>query len=205
MLASKGGLSSLRKKKNATTSKEKELFQAVNIGDSEKVMKLLTNTDINTRHKRGRTLLHMAALTEHSAVVSMLLERKGIDVNIVDDDGNTALHLAALFNRLDNAALIINHPSKDALILNNNMKTPYECAKSQDMRNLLGMYTRPEHEPVSFLPEKEPKPQRKVELPEAAQAPSPYTDSQVARRERNLKQRSRTKSAEAPSGVCAIL
>lgn len=49
---------------------------------------------ISTPNNKGYTALHEAAIWGNTEIVTDILERKLIDVNVGDLDGNTVLHLA---------------------------------------------------------------------------------------------------------------
>jgi ankyrin repeat protein len=53
---------------------------------------------ISTPNNKGYTPLHEAAIWGNTEIVTDILERKLIDVNVGDLDGNTVLHLAGKNN-----------------------------------------------------------------------------------------------------------
>lgn len=71
------------------------LHWAVRRGQVENVRNLLGREDIEARDFQGRTPLHIAVLSGHDAIVSLLL-RNGADVNARDQWGITPLRRAEL-------------------------------------------------------------------------------------------------------------
>ena len=65
-------------------------------GDLEAVRAALQfGVDVNSKDKYGQTGLMKALFGKRTAVARLLLNQRGINVNIIDNCGNTALHFAA--------------------------------------------------------------------------------------------------------------
>jgi hypothetical protein len=87
-------------------SKNKELLEASEKGDVEKVKKLLKEgADLNAKNWFGWTPLHLAAYNGHIEVVKLLIE-KGANVN-ARNNGDTPLHLAAENGHIEVVKLLI--------------------------------------------------------------------------------------------------
>jgi ankyrin repeat protein len=82
----------------AESFKIKRLFEAVRIGDSVRIKKLLEQrAPVNAQDESGDTPLHVATLEGHAAVVELLLNA-GAHVNGRAGTGLTALHVAVFWN-----------------------------------------------------------------------------------------------------------
>ncbi|XP_075891211.1 poly [ADP-ribose] polymerase tankyrase-2-like isoform X2 [Nelusetta ayraudi] len=88
----------------------RELFEACRSGDLDRVQKLLTPQNVNSRDLAGRksTPLHFAAGFGRKAVVDFLL-RNGAGVHARDDGGLISLHNACSFGHADVVNLLLRH------------------------------------------------------------------------------------------------
>lgn len=89
--------------------KEKALFRAAWNGDSEQVLKLVSEgVDVNAREAGSYdTPLHYAAQQGQTSVAGLLID-KGADVHAVNSNGNSPLSLAARMGHTDTARLLID-------------------------------------------------------------------------------------------------
>ena len=78
--------------------------------------------------KYGRSALHVACEFTHGdfriAIAHILLQQKGINVNIQDDDGNTPLHLAVERRMSKVVTMLLKNPLIDVDIKNKEDKPP---------------------------------------------------------------------------------
>ena len=90
-----------------------ELFlEAVKDGDLANVTQMLEDgIDVNAHDENGKTALMWACLNEHAIVALALLERKDIEVNLMNKKDNTALHWASYSGML---AVVEKLIAKDA-------------------------------------------------------------------------------------------
>ena len=65
-------------------SESTTFIQAAEDGDLNTVQSLVDNVKINSKD-RGKTALHKAVANERLDVISFLVARHGVDVNIADD------------------------------------------------------------------------------------------------------------------------
>lgn len=80
---------------------ERQLIRAASQGDLSQIQALLADgADVNARREDG-TALMLAAKGGHKAVVTVLCQQPGIDLNATAWDGATALMLASVNNHLD--------------------------------------------------------------------------------------------------------
>jgi ankyrin repeat protein/serine/threonine protein kinase len=91
-------------------TKNKELLEASEKGDVEKVKELLKEgANINAKNKFGYTPLHVVADRGHIEIVKLLIEH-GADVNAKDNIfGHTPLHKAAYNGHIEIVKLLIEH------------------------------------------------------------------------------------------------
>ncbi|KAM4624549.1 poly [ADP-ribose] polymerase tankyrase-2 [Polymixia lowei] len=88
----------------------RELFEACRNGDVERVRKLVTPENVNSRDTAGRksTPLHFAAGFGRRDVVDFLLQR-GANVHARDDGGLISLHNACSFGHAEVVNLLLHH------------------------------------------------------------------------------------------------
>uniref|UniRef100_A0A668T9G4 Poly [ADP-ribose] polymerase n=1 Tax=Oreochromis aureus TaxID=47969 RepID=A0A668T9G4_OREAU len=87
-----------------------ELFEACRSGDLERVRKLMTAENVNSRDTAGRksTPLHFAAGFGRKDVVDFLLQN-GASVHARDDGGLISLHNACSFGHAEVVSLLLHH------------------------------------------------------------------------------------------------
>ncbi len=108
---------------------------------TDKIAKLLIDlgANVNFVSKGGITPLHLSAEVGSINVTKVLIQ-KGANVNAKDDTDSTPLHGASEWNRLAIAKLLVKHgANKSAKIAKGHKKgkTPYDLARSTDMKQLL--------------------------------------------------------------------
>ncbi|KAL3968178.1 endophilin-A [Sarotherodon galilaeus] len=88
----------------------RELFEACRSGDLERVRKLVTAENVNSRDTAGRksTPLHFAAGFGRKDVVDFLLQN-GASVHARDDGGLISLHNACSFGHAEVVSLLLHH------------------------------------------------------------------------------------------------
>ncbi|XP_030610864.1 poly [ADP-ribose] polymerase tankyrase-2-like [Archocentrus centrarchus] len=88
----------------------RELFEACRSGDLERVRKLVTAENVNSRDTAGRksTPLHFAAGFGRKDVVYFLLQN-GANVHARDDGGLISLHNACSFGHAEVVSLLLHH------------------------------------------------------------------------------------------------
>jgi len=69
---------------------------------------VLSQKDVNTLYKDGKTLLHYAANKGYLEIVTLLLE-KGAGINIQDKDGRTPLHEAMSYRAFEVARFLVEN------------------------------------------------------------------------------------------------
>ncbi|CAI7640376.1 unnamed protein product [Penicillium manginii] len=78
------------------SSREHPLFIATRKGSKEMVQILISyGANLNIRNRKGRSLLHQAAMKGQSDILQILLGYDMISLSAIDARGSTALHLAA--------------------------------------------------------------------------------------------------------------
>jgi len=83
------------------------IYDAAEDGNIEAVKQhLAAGTDVNTKYRRGKTLLHRAIANGYKEIFELLIA-KGADVNAKDDDEWTPLHLAAIDGYKEIAEVLI--------------------------------------------------------------------------------------------------
>ena len=94
---------------NGWTAMHHAVFERGSSRDQMKRVQALLEQDIevNAKTNRGRTALHLAAVSEYSnTAVLKYLVINGADIDAVDNDGNTPLMLAASRNRYDTVEML---------------------------------------------------------------------------------------------------
>lgn len=113
------------------------LHAAAGRGNLEIVLLLINNgANVNSRDDRGETPLHHAS-REHAESVELLI-KKGADVNVPDQGGATPLHNAVYADNMKIAELLVKAGADlKAEDEEEGRLTPLECAKSEEMKELL--------------------------------------------------------------------
>lgn len=88
---------------------------------------------------QGRSPLHLAAHNGNDALVKLLLEQPGVNVNAVDDFGRTALHHACLREK-DDAAKALLAAGAQADLYDKNGFTPLQLAVHMGNTDLLPVF-----------------------------------------------------------------
>lgn len=117
------------------TPAAKELYAAALGGDLVRVKALLDAEPdlLSSRHSKGFSPLHAAAVRDREQVARLLLARN-INVNDTEEFGNTALHMAAVKGHTDMAELLLtNNANVDAK--NSESATPLWVAAEQGRRD----------------------------------------------------------------------
>ncbi|KAF7647987.1 hypothetical protein LDENG_00163780, partial [Lucifuga dentata] len=96
--------------RSAAGEASRELFEACRSGDLDRVRKLLTAENVNSRDTAGRksTPLHFAAGFGRKDVVDFLLQN-GANVHARDDGGLISLHNACSFGHAEVVSLLLHH------------------------------------------------------------------------------------------------
>jgi ankyrin repeat protein len=95
-----------------------ELIKAIKEGQTIGVIQglitqLLNETEgVNTKYNNGDTALHWAAADGRQDIVGLLLQQKGIDVNLQNEDGDTALIWAAFEGHQEIVQLLVAKGAK---------------------------------------------------------------------------------------------
>ncbi len=125
-------------------TKEADLFLAVENGEIEIVEKLLKRglfsrpPNLKTLNDFGASVLHIAAIHEHTNILRKLLA-SGSDIDALDGDGRTALHYAAIKRNLEMTRWLLQKRA-DASIQDQSGQTPLDYArqyKFQDIEALI--------------------------------------------------------------------
>jgi hypothetical protein len=121
-----------KSKNTSTTSKRdadsKEFREYSMHGSLEKVQNLTKGSDIHAvEDYSGRSALHKAAFWGHTDVVGYLLGL-GLDANAKDFNGDTPLHDAARFAHEGVVRALLDCPTVDMTVTNNDGRTPLEVA-----------------------------------------------------------------------------
>ncbi|GLD63224.1 tankyrase-2-like protein [Lates japonicus] len=123
----------------------RELFEACRSGDLERVRKLVTAENVNSRDTAGRksTPLHFAAGFGRKDVVDFLLQN-GANVHARDDGGLISLHNACSFGHAEVVSLLLHHGA-DANARDNWNYTPlHEAAIKGKIDVCIGEYRKDE-------------------------------------------------------------
>ncbi|XP_070319307.1 putative ankyrin repeat domain-containing protein 20A5 isoform X4 [Odocoileus virginianus] len=88
----------------------RKIHKAASVGNVAKVQQvlLLGENGLNEKDKMNRTALHLACANGHSAVVTLLLERKCL-LNLCDSENKTALMKAVECQEEECATLLLEH------------------------------------------------------------------------------------------------
>jgi len=132
----------------AAQSVDQRFWNAVSEGEAEEVRRILAKNpglDVNRKFEEGpgggsffrnilqlfrytdKIPLHCACAKGHASVVSVLLARRGIDVNL-KDQGNTALMRACAEGHASVVSLLLAHPEVDVNLKDNDGNTPFKRA-----------------------------------------------------------------------------
>ena len=147
-------------RKNADTTHDQQIFDAVEKGAAGKLDKLLSRVEgsPDCRDRQGRTPLMLAAEAGNAALVGVFA-RHGADVNAVDTDGETALMKAAYGDHLDVLELLVSKGAAPDM-RNNEGFLALEIAQEMGHEDL-----------VAFLSAQSPAPTESIET-----NTSPHTD-----------------------------
>lgn len=83
---------------------------------------------VNAPNNQGNTALHLAAGTEHTKSIEVLLNCRFVDVNAANDDGDTPLHIACRMNRLESVKTLVAHEKTHVNAQNISGNTPIHLA-----------------------------------------------------------------------------
>ena len=105
------------------------------------VLKALSSSDmhpldLNVQDNEGNTAMHIATNFAKVDVVSFFMERK-VDINIQNTNGNTPLHIACRNNIVNIAEMILNDPSTDISIKNNEGLAPNQLDLSLNIHAVI--------------------------------------------------------------------
>ena len=92
---------------------------------------LALGEDVNFADHLKRTALMAAVMGGHEAIVRLLIEQPGIDLNLRDSlevEANTALHHAVLEGQNSILRVLLQQPQLDVNLLNNHDHSPLMAA-----------------------------------------------------------------------------
>ena len=94
--------------------------------DRSEIVKLLIEKrcDPNSKNKKRRTLLHIAAHNGNVKLTSSLLNAKRCILNLPDKHGNIPFHCACSSGSLDTVEMLVSHGGFDINIPNKEGSTP---------------------------------------------------------------------------------
>ena len=94
----------------AVTYDSVDFFRAVNIDNADAVKRMLAaGVDPNQLDPRGQPALIVALQTESVKVAKVLMDAKGIDIDVVNHAGETPLMMAALKGEAELATALVAH------------------------------------------------------------------------------------------------
>jgi cytohesin len=118
-----------------------EIHDLVAVGELESVQSALESQPelVKARNENGRTPLHIACRSDHSAIVEYLVAR-GAEVNARDDYQSTPLHFAAYRNLTETIQVLLEHEAEiDAQ--NHAQATPLHYAALADHAEAVQLLT----------------------------------------------------------------
>lgn len=95
------------------------------------------NTTMSQFNSPFGNLLHITASFGSVGLLKKLIEQSGLNVNAQTDQGSTPLHVAARQNRVDVVEFLMALDEIDDTIRDLEGRTPLECAKSRQVRNVI--------------------------------------------------------------------
>jgi cytohesin len=127
LLAACGGKQDESLKKSVNEAAIKEVFDAAESGNLNKVKKLINEgIGVNARNEDGETLLHLAARHTNIELAELLIN-SGAEVDIRDKSGATSLHESAWFGQKSFLQFLISKGA-DINATDNNGYTPLDYA-----------------------------------------------------------------------------
>ena len=125
-----------------------EILRAAADGNLKALKAALKKMSPDTANGIGQAPLHLAAMWGHLDAVDLLI-KAGADVNIANDYGITPLHYAAEKNQYDIAKMLLENGANKRVKSRMSNLYPWESAKDDRMRILLGAPTLDLHRAVA--------------------------------------------------------